>query len=64
MSGAPRWVSERNPISEEVTPEMINAGVHAYYENAIYGWDNPGQRQLEDMLRSIYAAMAACSRQQ
>lgn len=41
----------------EVTPEMIEAGIHAYYENAIWGWENPGLGELRKMLAAIYRAM-------
>jgi hypothetical protein len=42
----------------EVTPAMVEAGVRAYYENAIWGWDNPGRDELRDMVRSIFLAMS------
>ena len=41
----------------DVTPEMIEAGVFAYYENAICGWDNPGNAALRPMLREVFVAM-------
>ena len=46
----------------EVTPEMIAAGVDAYYENAIWGWDNPGNRQLREMVSDIFVAMCRVRR--
>lgn len=42
-----------------VTPEMIEAGVRAYYENAVEGWDNPGNAQLRSMMRTIFEAMSS-----
>ena len=45
----------------EVTPDMIEAGVHAYNLNAIWGWDNPGLDALREMVRVIYVEMK-CSR--
>ena len=51
-----------SPATElEVTPEMIEAGVMAYYENASEGWDSPGGKDLERAIRSIYRAMSSCS---
>jgi hypothetical protein len=46
----------------EITPDMIEAGVHAYYENAWTGWENPGLRELRDMVRAIFLAMSSCGR--
>lgn len=43
----------------EVTPEMIEAGVRAYYENAVGGWENPGQEELRDVLAAAFKAMIA-----
>jgi hypothetical protein len=45
----------------EITPEMIEAGVQAYYENAVEGWDNPGNAQLRSMMRTIFQAMSSSS---
>jgi len=41
----------------EITPKMIEAGVNTYYENAIWGWDNPGNDELRQMLKQIFKAM-------
>ena len=41
-----------------VTPEMIDAGVRAYYANAVGGWDNPGTEELREMMREIFKAMS------
>jgi hypothetical protein len=46
----------------EVTPEMIEAGVGAYYENAIWGWDNPGRKELQEMVKAIFLAMSCARR--
>jgi len=46
-----------------VTPAMIKAGVSAYYEEAIWGWDNPGREELEQMMRAIFLAMSSARRQ-
>ena len=46
------------PTQIEVTPEMINAGVDAYYENGIWGWENPGRKALREMVREIFLAMS------
>jgi hypothetical protein len=38
---------------------MIDAGVDAYYENARWGWDNPGRKELREMVRAIFMAMSS-----
>jgi hypothetical protein len=43
----------------EVTTDMIEAGVQAYYENAIWGWENPGREELRKMTEAIYMAMSS-----
>lgn len=45
----------------EVTATMIAAGDRTYYENAMWGWDNPGEDELNAMLRKIYVAMATAA---
>jgi hypothetical protein len=45
----------------EVTSDMVDAGVIAYYGNSGWGWDNPGDRELREMMRSIFVAMAGKS---
>jgi hypothetical protein len=47
------------PNATTVTPAMIEAGVDAYYENAGWGWDNPGRKELREMVRSIFRAMSS-----
>lgn len=42
----------------EVTPEMIRAGVGAYYECAVSGWEVPDRGELIQMLREAYLRMA------
>jgi hypothetical protein len=42
----------------EVTPEMIEAGVRAYYENAMWGWESPGGAELRNLLGQVYRDMA------
>jgi hypothetical protein len=37
---------------------MIEAGIRAYYENAMWGWDNPGSKELREMVAALYRAMA------
>jgi hypothetical protein len=54
-AGAPEIIEEC-----EVTPEMIDAGIDAYYENAIWGWENPGGKALREMMREIFKAMFRC----
>ena len=44
-----------------VTPEMIDAGVAAYYENAIWGWESPGGESVREMMAVIFRAMSSCS---
>jgi hypothetical protein len=47
----------------EVTPAMIEAGVMAYYENAVGGWENPGVAELRKMLGDVFTAMwSSCPR--
>jgi hypothetical protein len=46
----------------DVTPEMIRAGVMAYYDNAFEGWESPGGASLREMMVAIFRAMAATSR--
>jgi hypothetical protein len=46
------------PDEIELAPEIIKAGVQAYYENALWGWENPGLDDLKIMLREVYRAMA------
>ncbi len=41
----------------DVTPAMIEAGVHAYYENAYEGWQSPGGSELRDMVKIIFSEM-------
>jgi hypothetical protein len=41
----------------KVTPEMIEAGIHAYYWNKSEDWNNPGGTELRDMMRAIFVAM-------
>jgi hypothetical protein len=48
--------AENSPV--EVTSAMIEAGVKAYYENAVGGWDNPGNSQLREMVSEISKAMS------
>ncbi len=43
----------------KVTPKMILAGVLAYYEEAIWGWDNPGNAELREMLSHVFKRMAS-----
>jgi hypothetical protein len=50
-SGAPR-------DEIKITPEMIEAGVDAYYGIASDGWDNPGNAALRAMVREIFTAMS------
>ncbi len=50
-----------SPPPIKVTPEMIEAGVQAYYKNACGGWENPGGDELRNALREIYEAMARCA---
>jgi hypothetical protein len=45
----------------EVTPEMLDAGAQTFYENAVGGWETPGAKELRNLLREIYAAMARCA---
>ena len=45
-------------IKIEVTPEMVEAGVDAYYANAYWGWDNPGNDALREMVTEIFKAMS------
>jgi hypothetical protein len=45
----------------EVTPEMIEAGVQIYYENACEGWASPGGNELRRALAEIYVEMAKCA---
>jgi hypothetical protein len=45
----------------KITPEMIEAGVQAYFEMAIWGWDNPGNDELRLMLSRTYEAMATAA---
>jgi hypothetical protein len=56
-SGAASPDGEAGAPEIEVTPAMIEAGVDAYYENAIWGWENPGREQLKEMVRAIFSAM-------
>jgi hypothetical protein len=41
----------------EITPEMIQAGVQAYYESAFDGWQSPGGSELREMIRTIFLEM-------
>lgn len=41
----------------EITPEMIEAGIHAFFWNKTEDWANPGDEELRAMMRSIYVAM-------
>jgi hypothetical protein len=41
----------------EITPEMIEAGRMAYYENSGEGWSNPGDTELCAMLKNVFEAM-------
>jgi hypothetical protein len=41
----------------EITPEMIDAGVQAYYENSGEGWSNPGDNELCVMVRNVFLEM-------
>jgi hypothetical protein len=41
----------------EITPEMIEAGVLAYYENSGEGWSNPGDSELSAMVRNVFQEM-------
>lgn len=45
----------------EVTPEMIEAGMQRYYENAAGGWESPGGEELSRVLAEIYVEMAKCA---
>lgn len=48
-----------NPAgAPEITPKMIEAGVAAYYQTAVWGWDNPGTAELSAVLACVFAAMA------
>jgi hypothetical protein len=40
-----------------VTPEMIEAGINAYYFNKSSDWSNPCGAELDDMMRAIFLAM-------
>jgi hypothetical protein len=42
----------------EVTPAMIEAGVAAFYEEAVCGWDNPGTNDVKRVLAAVFAAMS------
>lgn len=44
----------------EVTPEMTDAGVDAFYENAIWSWETPSRAELRKMLREVFRAMLFC----
>lgn len=41
----------------EVSPEMIAAGVHAFYANKSADWNSPRSDELEEMMRTIFLAM-------
>ena len=45
-------------VDVEVTPEMIRAGLDAFYENAACGWETPGRKDLIEMLEEVFRAMA------
>jgi hypothetical protein len=49
---------------DDVAPEMVDVGVQTYYENAIWGWDNPGNKELREMVVAIYKAMSSYRRGQ
>lgn len=49
--------AESSEIEVEITPEMIEAGVEAYYALAGEGWENPGEWALKPALSAIYEAM-------
>lgn len=42
----------------EVTPDMIEAAMMAYYINYGSGWANPGYEELSLVLCEVYRAMA------
>ena len=48
-----------NAGAPEVTPEMVDAGVMAYYGIAAEGWENPGRAELRKMLEAVFQAMAS-----
>ena len=60
----PRKSCELKFYEIEITPAMIEAGVSAYYENAIWGWENPGREELRKMVRSIFVAMSSDGRRE
>ena len=41
----------------EITPDMIDAGVLAYYENSGEGWSNPGDSELRATIRNVFQEM-------
>jgi hypothetical protein len=41
----------------EVTPDMIEAGIHAYFANTSEDWCAPGGDELRRMMRTIFLAM-------
>jgi hypothetical protein len=41
----------------EVTPEMIEAGVNAFFLNKSEDWSSPGGVEMDDMMRAIFLAM-------
>lgn len=56
------WTNKVAPLESmatelEVTPGMIEAGILAYYENSGEGWSNPGEQELQTMLRRVFQAM-------
>jgi hypothetical protein len=58
---SPDETNDAGAPETEVSPEMIEAGVSAYYRNIGWGWDNPGEEPLKRMLVATFRAMtAAC----
>jgi hypothetical protein len=41
----------------EITPDMIEAGVQAFYENKSEDWCSPGGIEMDNMMRAIFLAM-------
>jgi hypothetical protein len=54
------------PDEIEITPEMIEAGVMAYYGVASegWGWEAPDRPELKRMVRSVFQAMVSLSDRQ
>jgi|HubBroStandDraft_6_1064221.scaffolds.fasta_scaffold10215098_1 hypothetical protein len=52
------WDKKSENSQVEVTPQMIEAGVAAYYANEGEGWNNPNNKELGEMLAEIFKAMS------